>query len=61
MIADTRPGAGDAIAANLVAKAEPDGHTCLMSSSSFAINHAVCFQPPYDLNRDVAPVGQISE
>jgi tripartite-type tricarboxylate transporter receptor subunit TctC len=57
VIADARPGAGGAIAVDIVSKAAPDGYTWLMSSSSIAINQAVYPSTTYDLTRDVAPVG----
>ncbi len=57
VIVDTRAGAGGAIAAEIVAKSAPDGYTWLMSSSSFTVNQAAYSNTPYDLTRDVAPVG----
>src|SRR4051812_37971308 len=41
VIVDARPGAGGAIAVDIVSHAAPDGYTWLMSSSSIAINQAV--------------------
>ena len=57
VIVDTRPGAGGAVAVEVVSKAAPDGYTWLMSSSSIAINQAVYPEVSYDLNRDLAPAG----
>jgi tripartite-type tricarboxylate transporter receptor subunit TctC len=57
VIVDARTGAAGAIAVETVSRAAPDGYTWLMSSSSIAINQAVYPTTPYDLARDVAPVG----
>jgi tripartite-type tricarboxylate transporter receptor subunit TctC len=57
VIVDARPGAGGAIAVDIVSHSAPDGYTWLMTSSSIAINQAVYPSTTYDLSRDVAPVG----
>src|SRR5215211_677161 len=56
VIVDARPGAGGAIAVEIVSKAASDGYTWLMTSSSIAINQAVFPSTNYDLTRDLAPV-----
>lgn len=35
---DNRPGAGGSVASALVARAEPDGYTLLINTSSYAVN-----------------------
>jgi tripartite-type tricarboxylate transporter receptor subunit TctC len=56
LVVDQRPGGGGAIAADIVAKAVPDGHTWLISTAVFTINASMYATPPYNLERDFAPV-----
>src|SRR4051812_14586707 len=59
-IVDNRPGGGSTIGSDVVAKAPPDGHTLLLTSSSIAINPAIYPKIPFDATRDLAPISQIS-
>jgi tripartite-type tricarboxylate transporter receptor subunit TctC len=56
MIVDQRPAAGGIVAADVVAKAAPDGYTLLLSTGSFTINTALNAKLPYDFLRDLTPV-----
>lgn len=58
-IVDNRPGAGGTIGVETVAKAAPDGHTLLVSSSSMVTNAAIQAQR-YDPVRDFQPVTKLT-
>jgi tripartite-type tricarboxylate transporter receptor subunit TctC len=47
IVVDNRPGAGSAIASEIVAKAVPDGHTLVMIGSSHAVNAALYPKLPF--------------
>jgi len=56
VIVDNRPGAGGQIGTSAVVKAEPDGHTLLVQSSSHSANPAIYRNLPYDPLKDLADV-----
>ena len=58
-IVDNRPGAGGSIGVETVARATPDGHTLLVSSSSMVTNAAIQTQR-YDPIRDFQPVTKLT-
>ncbi len=61
IVVDNRPGAGGAIGAAEAARAKPDGHTLLSgTTTTHVINPAAMDKPPYDPQRDFAPVTLVS-
>ena len=58
VIVENRPGAGNIIGAEHVAKSAPDGYTLLASSSSLAGNAVLFRKLPFDPVKDFAPVTQ---
>jgi tripartite-type tricarboxylate transporter receptor subunit TctC len=59
VIMDNRPGAGGALAANLVAKAAADGHTLLYVLPNFVITPAMQASLPFHPLKDFAGVSQV--
>jgi tripartite-type tricarboxylate transporter receptor subunit TctC len=61
IVIDNRLGAGGNIGAEFVARAPADGYTLLMSSvTTQAINMSLLSKPPYDFERDYAPVALVA-
>lgn len=57
VLIENRPGAGGNIGADAAAKADPDGYTLLMATSStFAANPALYKTLPFDVQADFAPI-----
>jgi len=60
VIVDNRAGASGNIAADIVAKSQPDGYTLLFGNSSLAISPAVFAKLSYDPVRDLMPISMAS-
>lgn len=60
MVVDNRAGAGGMIAYDIAAKADPDGYTLLVISSSFVTSIAIGSKLPFDYRKDYAPVSQFA-
>jgi tripartite-type tricarboxylate transporter receptor subunit TctC len=60
IVVDNRPGAGESIAASVVARSMPDGYTVLLGSiASHGIAPAIYRTLPYDPARDFAPLSLV--
>ncbi len=60
IVVENRPGANGGIALEATAKAQPDGYTILIASSSQIINQHVS-KVRYDFQRDFAPISLTGE
>jgi tripartite-type tricarboxylate transporter receptor subunit TctC len=61
VVIDNRPGAGANIAAELAAKAPPDGYTILAVNPGLAISATLYAKLGYSALRDLAPVARIAD
>jgi tripartite-type tricarboxylate transporter receptor subunit TctC len=59
VVVDNRPGAGSAVALEILAASAPDGHTLMMSSLT-PIIHPLLYKSRFDLARDFAAVSQVT-
>ncbi|MBI2828540.1 MAG: tripartite tricarboxylate transporter substrate binding protein [Acidobacteria bacterium] len=59
VLIENRGGSGGNIGADVVAKAAPDGHTLLMTTSGLAISPSLYRRLPFDALKDFAPISQV--
>jgi tripartite-type tricarboxylate transporter receptor subunit TctC len=59
IVVENRGGAGGTIGAQLVAQAEPDGHTWLVHSSAHTLTPVVYPKARYSVEKDFAAVGSL--
>jgi tripartite-type tricarboxylate transporter receptor subunit TctC len=57
VVVDYRPGAGGNIGIGAVAKANADGYSILLSSSTISVSPSMYKKLEYDTLRDLAPIG----
>ena len=53
---DNKAGASSLIGTEFVARAQPDGHTLLVTATSFTITAALNRKLPYDVEKSFSPV-----
>jgi len=61
VIVDNRSGAGGTIGADIVSRAQPDGYTLCLLSSSFTTNAAVQPNLPFDPVNGFSPVAMVAK
>jgi tripartite-type tricarboxylate transporter receptor subunit TctC len=60
VVIENRPSAGGIVAAETVARSEPDGHTLLLVTTTTATAAAMYRTLPYDTMQDFSFVGQLA-
>ena len=62
VVVENKPGGNAFIAMTAAAKAPPDGYTLVMATvGDVAINPALFKEMPYDVQRDLVPIAQVSD
>lgn len=60
VLVENKPGAGGNIAADYVAKSNPDGNTLLVTFTSFSINASLYRNLPFDPVSDFTPISMLA-
>jgi len=61
IVVENRGGAGTTLGAAMVAKAEPDGYTILVNSTSHAVVASTYSHVPYSVENDFAAIGTLAD
>ena len=59
VVVENKPGAGQVVGSDFVAKAKPDGYTLLAAGVPIAFNTALGRKLPYDAVRDFTPLSVV--
>jgi tripartite-type tricarboxylate transporter receptor subunit TctC len=60
VVVENRPGAAGRIGTEVLVKSAPDGHAIGMFGNNLTIAPNVYRQVPYDIDRDLAPIGMVA-
>ena len=61
IVVDNKPGSGGNLGVDAAAKAKPDGYTLVLGqTSNLAINPSLYAKLPYDVDKDLTPVGLLA-
>jgi tripartite-type tricarboxylate transporter receptor subunit TctC len=60
LVVDYRAGANGVVGCEIIARANPDGHTLLIVAAGFAVNPSIMRTLPFDPQRDFAPIGLVA-
>ena len=60
VVIENKAGASGSVGSEIVARAQPDGHTLLMASGSFGTLPNLFSKLPFDMEKDFSPVSLIA-
>src|ERR1044071_700192 len=61
IVVENRPGAGAVLGIQALARSVPDGYTLVLSGSTLAVAPTLYKTPPFDANKDFAPVALVAQ